>query len=65
MQHVSDTQIVPQPVKDVIIRRCAWCGHIIGARMAPGMSGETSGICRHCYHDMMRDIQVRTKEKGD
>jgi hypothetical protein len=37
----------------------------MGAVMAPGQTGETSGICRKCYHQMLKGIQSATKEKGD
>jgi len=65
MRSLAATELVPQPVKGVLIRRCAWCSRIIGAVMAPGQTGETSGICRKCYHQMLKGIQSATKEKGD
>jgi hypothetical protein len=47
---------VAQPVKGVMLRRCMWCMRVIGARMAPGMVGETGGICRKCKRKLDAEI---------
>ena len=62
---VAATDSVPRESTGMLIRRCSWCSRVMGAVMAPGQTGETSGICRKCYHQMLKGIQSATKEKGD
>lgn len=56
MHHAATS--VPPPVKrtGIMLRRCMWCMRVIGARMAPGMTGETGGICRHCARKLDAEI---------
>lgn len=47
-----------------MIRRCGWCGKVLGEKDGQGVDDETTGVCETCYQRLLAEAEELSK-KGE